>query len=95
MPSGFVNLAYLLAAALFILGLRGLGHPRTAVRGNLLGAVAMLIAVVVNYCSLIWSGSTPEAVSTGVPMGAFSSTSVPKRMSVGASLISRTAISKA
>ena len=47
MPSGFVNLAYLLAATLFILGLRGLGHPRTAVRGNLLGAVGMLIAVIV------------------------------------------------
>ena len=36
MPSAFVNLTYLLAAVLFILGLRGLGHPRTAVRGNLL-----------------------------------------------------------
>ena len=47
MPTSFVNLAYLLAAVLFILGLRGLGHPRTAVRGNLLGATAMLIAVVV------------------------------------------------
>jgi NAD(P) transhydrogenase subunit beta len=47
MPSAFVNLTYLLAAILFILGLRGLGHPRTAVRGNLLGAVGMLLAVVV------------------------------------------------
>ncbi|KGE71964.1 NAD(P)(+) transhydrogenase (Re/Si-specific) subunit beta [Spirochaeta lutea] len=41
------NLVYLLAAVLFILGLKGLGHPRTAVRGNLLGAVAMLMAIVV------------------------------------------------
>jgi NAD(P) transhydrogenase subunit beta len=41
-----INLAYLLAAVLFILGLKGLTHPRTAVRGNLLGAMGMLIAVV-------------------------------------------------
>ncbi|MCS7314376.1 MAG: NAD(P)(+) transhydrogenase (Re/Si-specific) subunit beta [Bryobacterales bacterium] len=47
MPQTIVNLAYLLASALFILGLKGLSHPRTAVRGNLLGAVGMLIAVLV------------------------------------------------
>ena len=38
---------YLVAAALFILGLKGLARPRTAVRGNLLGASGMLLAVVV------------------------------------------------
>jgi len=43
----FINLAYLAAAILFILGLKGLTHPRTAVRGNLLGALGMLLAIVV------------------------------------------------
>ena len=42
-----IPLAYLLAAVLFIFGLKGLSHPRKAVRGNLLGALGMLIAVVV------------------------------------------------
>ncbi len=42
-----VNLAYLLSASLFIFGLKGLSHPRTAVRGNMLGALGMLIAVIV------------------------------------------------
>jgi len=42
-----INLAYLVAAVLFILGLVGLGHPRTAVRANLTGALGMLLAVVV------------------------------------------------
>lgn len=42
-----INLIYLVAAVLFILGLRGLTHPRTAVRGNLLGACGMLLAIVV------------------------------------------------
>ena len=40
------NLAYLLASILFIKGLKGLTHPRTAVRGNLMGSLAMLIAIV-------------------------------------------------
>ncbi len=42
-----INLAYLLAAVLFVIGLKGLSHPRKAVRGNLMGAIGMLIAVVV------------------------------------------------
>ncbi len=46
MSTSVINLAYLLAAILFIWGLKGLTHPRTAVRGNLLGAVGMLVAIV-------------------------------------------------
>ncbi len=42
-----IDAAYLLAAALFILGLKGLSHPKSAVRGNLMGATGMLIAIVV------------------------------------------------
>ncbi|MDI6760084.1 MAG: NAD(P)(+) transhydrogenase (Re/Si-specific) subunit beta, partial [Candidatus Brocadiaceae bacterium] len=41
------NLAYLVSALLFILGLKGLSSPRTARRGNLLATLGMLIAVVV------------------------------------------------
>ena len=41
------NLSYLLAAVLFIVGLKRLSSPATARSGNLLGATAMLIAVVV------------------------------------------------
>jgi NAD(P) transhydrogenase subunit beta len=47
MPDWLIDLIYLFAAILFILGIKGLTHPRTAVRGNLLGALAMLVAVVV------------------------------------------------
>jgi NAD(P) transhydrogenase subunit beta len=41
------NLAYLVAAVLFIVGLRLLSSPRTARNGNALGALGMLIAIVV------------------------------------------------
>jgi NAD(P) transhydrogenase subunit beta len=47
MQETVVNLFYLLASVLFIIGLKGLAHPRTAVRGNMIGGLGMLIAVVV------------------------------------------------
>ncbi len=47
MSGAFINLSYLAASALFVFCLKGLSHPRTAVRGNLLGALGMLLAVTV------------------------------------------------
>ncbi len=44
--SDLINIAYIVASVLFIFGLKGLTSPRTAVRGNLLGALGMLIAVL-------------------------------------------------
>jgi NAD(P) transhydrogenase subunit beta len=41
-----IQLAYLGAASLFILGLKQLGSPATARRGNLLAALGMFVAVV-------------------------------------------------
>ncbi|HTY28058.1 MAG TPA: NAD(P)(+) transhydrogenase (Re/Si-specific) subunit beta, partial [Mycobacterium sp.] len=42
----FVNVLYIVAFALFILGLSGLTGPKTAVRGNWIAATGMGIAVV-------------------------------------------------
>ncbi len=47
MSNALINVIYLVAAVLFILGIKGLTHPRTAVRGNLMSAAAMFIAVIV------------------------------------------------
>jgi NAD(P) transhydrogenase subunit beta len=41
-----IRAAYLLAAILFILGIKGLSSPKTARNGNLIASVGMLIAVV-------------------------------------------------
>ena len=43
----WIDIAYLIAASLFVLGIKGLTKPKTAVRGNQLAAVGMLIACVV------------------------------------------------
>lgn len=42
-----INLGYLVAAVLFILGIKGMTTPKTAVRGNQFSASGMLIAVIV------------------------------------------------
>ena len=47
MSETVINFFYLIAGVLFIFGLKGLSHPRTAVRGNLLGSLGMLLAIVV------------------------------------------------
>lgn len=41
------ELGYLISAALFIFGIKYLGSPKTAVRGNQLGAAGMLLAVLI------------------------------------------------
>ena len=43
----FANLAYIIASILFIFGLKQLGSPETAQRGNLISSSGMLLAVAV------------------------------------------------
>ena len=54
----FVKTAYVAAAILFILGLKLMGRPRTAVRGNALGASGMLLAVLATLAHL-WVSQLP------------------------------------
>ncbi len=67
-----IRLAYLLAAVLFILGLKGLTHPKTAVRGNKLGALGMLIAVVAVLLSeeVVSYGQLAIGLGIGAVIGA-------------------------
>jgi NAD(P) transhydrogenase subunit beta len=51
------NVFYLIASVFFIIGLKGLTHPRTAPKGNLYGALGMLVAVItalVSEVNLHW-----------------------------------------
>ncbi|HEY1856819.1 NAD(P)(+) transhydrogenase (Re/Si-specific) subunit beta [Acidocella sp.] len=49
MDQSFTSLAYLVAAVLFILALRGLSHPTTSRRGNQMGIIGMLIAILATF----------------------------------------------
>jgi H+-translocating NAD(P) transhydrogenase subunit beta len=62
-----LNAAYLVAAVFFISGLKGLTHPRSAVRGNVLGALGMLIAIVVTL--LDQSILSFELIAVGILAG--------------------------
>jgi len=64
----WINIAYVVAAVLFIMGLKGLSHPRSAVRGNLLGALGMLLAILVTLCYHEIIGFT--LIIVGVAIGA-------------------------
>lgn len=64
--TGWINLAYVVAAILFINGLKGLTHPRTAVKGNLTSSVGMLLAVVV---TLLANGLDYTLIIVGAVVG--------------------------
>ena len=46
MTASFANVAYLLASLLFVLSLRGLSTQESARRGNTLGVLGMILAVI-------------------------------------------------
>ena len=52
----WISIGYLLSAALFIFGLKKLGHPRTAPFGNQLGAMGMLVAVITTIVQMQFTG---------------------------------------
>ncbi|MBI1784612.1 NAD(P)(+) transhydrogenase (Re/Si-specific) subunit beta, partial [Candidatus Sumerlaeota bacterium] len=82
----FVNAAYLLAAALFILSLKWLSSPRTARQGVFAGEIGMLLAVVgalINHEIVSFQWILVGIVvgsAIGVPMAVFMPmTAVPQR----------------
>ncbi|MHA1559625.1 MAG: NAD(P)(+) transhydrogenase (Re/Si-specific) subunit beta [Alphaproteobacteria bacterium] len=58
MSADLTALLYLVAGALFILALRGLSHPESARRGNMLGMIGMAIAVVTTLANASPDGGT-------------------------------------
>lgn len=67
MSPAIVRLLYLVAAVLFILGLKKLQSPATARRGNMISGVGMLIAIVVTVLEL--NIISPAAMVSGLLVG--------------------------
>nr|WP_316252386.1 NAD(P)(+) transhydrogenase (Re/Si-specific) subunit beta [Alloalcanivorax marinus] len=67
MSDNWIDIAYLISAVLFILGIKGLTKPKTAVRGNLLAAAGMGVACVVTL--LHRDIVTYEIIIAGVIVG--------------------------
>ena len=69
LPSAVTELAYLAAAVCFILALKGLSSPRSARRGNLLGAAGAAVAVVTVLLSTDFEGANLAVVLGSVGVG--------------------------
>ncbi len=68
MTSSLLGTAYLSAGVLFIMSLKGLSHPESARRGNLFGALGMIIAVLA-VAVQVGSASAPAILGTVLVAG--------------------------
>jgi len=69
MNQSFTSFAYLVAAVLFILALRGLSHPTTSRRGNQMGIAGMAIAIVATFAQGGMSFGGVLTIILGVAIG--------------------------
>jgi H+-translocating NAD(P) transhydrogenase subunit beta len=69
--SNFIDACYIVAFSLFIYGMTGLTGPRTAVRGNMIAAVGMLIAIIATLLTphVLSGSSTPWLIALGLVIG--------------------------
>ena len=65
---GWSNIFYVLAAILFILGIKQLSHPKTARNGNLIASIGMLIAIVTTL--MVYGQLDLRLIAVGMIIGA-------------------------
>ncbi len=68
-----MNLNYLAASAFFIVGVKGLSHPKTAVRGNFFAGIGMLLACIAVLLgqTAVHLGELAACVAVGSAIGAW------------------------
>src|SRR5688572_3706773 len=64
-----IDIAYLIAAAFFIFGLKFLSSPKSARRGNQLAALGMAIAVLATFLSRGWESGNYILIIVGILIG--------------------------
>src|SRR6478609_1887436 len=80
MTADQVALWYLAASVCFILALKGLSHPSTARRGNLLGIAGMAIAVVVTLALVYSNTKNVGMILAGIVVGGATGAVVARRV---------------
>lgn len=73
-----IDLVYLVGAVLFILGIKGMSHPRTAVRANMMGAAGMTLAIVATLLNkeIVSFGWIIAGLVLGAAIGAYLASTV-------------------
>ncbi|TCN30678.1 NAD(P) transhydrogenase beta subunit [Kribbella orskensis] len=61
------HLAYLAAAAMFIIGLHLIDSPRTARRGNFASGAGMVLALATSVIALLYDGTAPHTSGGSSP----------------------------
>ncbi|MCL2310183.1 MAG: NAD(P)(+) transhydrogenase (Re/Si-specific) subunit beta [Proteobacteria bacterium] len=80
MSANQVVLSYLVASVCFILALKGLSHPSTARRGNVLGIIGMAIAVVVTLIVAYTATGNIGGIIGGIIVGGVIGSVVARRV---------------
>ena len=84
MSASLTSLFYLVAAVLFVLALRGLSHPETSRRGNIMGMSGMAIAIL---ATLVHTGMTTPGlvlIVLGIAIGGTIGTLLARRIQMTA-----------
>jgi NAD(P) transhydrogenase subunit beta len=84
MSASVTSLAYLISAVLFILALRGLSHPTTSRRGNMMGMAGMAIAIVATLAHAGMSGWGYLLILLGIVIGGSAGTYIARRIQMTA-----------
>ena len=84
MSASLTSLAYLVAAVLFILALRGLSHPTTSQQGNRFGMIGMAVAAAATLLHHGMSGSGYVLIVIGIAIGGTIGTVLARRIQMTA-----------
>jgi len=84
MSASVTSLAYLVAAVLFVLALRGLSHPETSRNGNFMGVAGMAIAILATLAHAHMSGLGYVLIVLGIAIGGTAGTFIAWRIQMTA-----------
>ena len=84
MSASLTSVIYLIAAVLFILALRGLSHPETSRKGNMMGMAGMGIAIVATLAHSGMSAAGYGLIALGIAIGGGIGTLLAKRIQMTA-----------
>ena len=84
MPASVTSFAYLIAAVLFVLALRGLSNPETSRRGNQMGMAGMAIAILATLSHAHMSSTGYVLIVLGIAIGGSAGTFIARKIQMTA-----------